>query len=79
MSELETGRQKFMELVRRLDPEVQVVVPTAPSRDVFLISLTKGPQRTFVTVPEDDILDLADDEDAEERFREMLSDAISKL
>ena len=79
MSELETGRQKFMELVRRLDPEVQVVVPTAPSRDVFLISLTKGPQRTFVTVPEDDILDLAEDEDAEERLREMLSDAISKL
>ena len=43
MDELEAGKEKFLELVRACDPEVEVVIPTTPSRSLFLISLTKGP------------------------------------
>jgi hypothetical protein len=36
-------------------------MPVTPSRGMFLISLTKAGQRKFLTVSEDDILDLTED------------------
>ena len=58
MDEMEEGKQKFLEVVKGIDPAVQVVMPVTPSNSMFLISLTKGPNRKFITVPEDDIIDL---------------------
>ena len=42
---------------------VEVVIPVTPSRGMFLISLTKRGQRKFLTVSEEDILDLPEDAD----------------
>lgn len=61
MDEMEEGKQQFLELVKGLDDAVQVVIPVTPSNSLFLISLTKGSSRKFITVPEDDIVDLPHD------------------
>jgi len=58
MDEMEEGKQKFLEIVKVTDAAVQVVIPVTPSNSMFLISLTKGPNRKFITISEDDIIDL---------------------
>ena len=79
MDELEEGKQKFLEIVKELDPSVEVVIPTTPSNSLFLISLTKGANRKFITVPEDDILDLPSEQDILSKTTTMLKDAIGSL
>ena len=61
MEEFDEGKQKFVQVVKSLDPSVEVVIPVTPSRGMFLISLTKSGQRKFLTVSEEDILDLPED------------------
>lgn len=77
MTELEDGKQKFIEMVKAINPDVSVVIPTSPSNGLFLISLTKGNARKFITVSEDDILDLISDdlirEEMEDRARETIA------
>lgn len=79
MDELEAGKQKFLEIVKGVDPSVEVVIPTTPSNSLFLISLTKGGNRKFITVPEDDILDLPNEEDILSKTTSMLKEAIGSL
>ena len=79
MDELEAGKQKFLEVVKSLNSEVEVVIPTTPSNSLFLISLTKGANRKFITVPEDDILDLPNEEDILRKTTTMLQEAIGSL
>ena len=61
MEEFAEGKEKFVQVVKSLDPSVEVVIPVTPSRGMFLISLTKSGQRKFMTVSEEDILDLPED------------------
>jgi hypothetical protein len=61
MGEFDEGKEKFLEVVKGIDPSVEVVMPVTPSRGMFLISFTKAGQRKFLTVSEDDILDLPED------------------
>ena len=63
MGEFDEGKETFLEVVKGIDPSVEVVMPVTPSRGMFLISLTKAGQRKFLTVSEDDILDLPEDAD----------------
>lgn len=63
MGEFDGGKEKFLQLVKSIDPAVEVVMPVTPSRGIFLISFTKAGQRKFLTVSEDDILDLPEDAD----------------
>jgi hypothetical protein len=63
MGEFDEGKEKFLQLVKSIDPSVEVVIPVTPSRGMFLISVTKAGQRKFLTVSEDDILDLPEDAD----------------
>ncbi len=79
MDELEAGKQKFLEIIKALDSAVEVVIPTTPSNSLFLISLTKGANRKFITVPEDDILDLPNEEDILNKTTTMLKGAIESL
>ena len=79
MDELEAGKQKFLGIVKDLDSAVEVVIPTTPSNSMFLISLTKGSNRKFITVPEDDILDLPTEEDIVNKTTTMLKEAIESL
>lgn len=79
MDELEAGKQKFLDVVQSIDATVEVVIPTTPSNSLFLISLTKGANRKFITVPEDDVLDLPSEEDILAKTTTMLKDAIGAL
>jgi len=79
MSEIEEGRKKFLDLVKSVDPAVQVVIPVAPSNSLFLVSLTKGPNRKFITVPEDDIIELPNEEEILTKVTRVVKDAVSTL
>jgi hypothetical protein len=79
MDEMEEGKQKFLEVVQGIDRSVQVVIPVTPSNSMFLISLTKGPNRKFITVPEDDIIDLPHEASIRAKVTKTIKDAIAAL
>ncbi|WP_447972987.1 hypothetical protein [Nitrospira sp. Kam-Ns4a] len=79
MTEIEAGKARFLELVRGADAAVQVVIPVAPSNGMFLISLTKGPNRKFITVSEDDMIDLPNEADILAKVTKVVKDAVAAL
>ncbi|MEP7153001.1 MAG: hypothetical protein ABI856_14930 [Nitrospira sp.] len=79
MDEWEEGKQKFLEVVRGINGAVEVVIPTKPTNSMFLISLTKGPNRKFITVSEDDIIDLPSEVSIRAKVTKTLQDAIAAL
>jgi len=79
MDEMEEGKQKFLEVVKGIDPQVLVVIPVTPSNSMFLISLTKGANRKFVTVPEDDIIDLPNEAGILTKVTKTVKDAVASL
>ncbi len=79
MEEFEEGKQKFLDLVAALDGVVEVVIPTTPSQSLFKISLSKGANRTFMTIHEDDILDLPDVSSVQEKTTTLLQETIETL
>ena len=79
MDEMEEGKQKFLEVVQGIDRSVQVVIPVTPSNSMFLISLTKGTNRKFITVPEDDMIDLPTEASIRTKVTKTIQDAIATL
>jgi hypothetical protein len=79
MDEIEAGIKKFQELVKGLDAAVHAVVPVKPTNSMFLISLTKGPNRKFMTIPEDDIIDLPTEAGILAKVTKVVKDAIATL
>jgi hypothetical protein len=79
MDEMEEGKQKFLEVVKGIDPQVLVVMPVTPSNSMFLISLTKGANRKFITVPEDDIIDLPNEAGILTKVTKAVKDAVASL
>jgi hypothetical protein len=79
MDEIEEGKQAFLELVKSVDAAVQVVIPVTPSNSMFLISLTKGPNRKFITVSEDDIIDLPNEHSISTKVTKIVKDAVGAL
>ena len=79
MEEWEDGKQKLLEMVREVNQVVEVVIPTKPTNSMFLISLTKGPNRKFITLSEDDIIDLPSEAGIRAKVTKTLQDAIASL
>ncbi len=79
MDEIEAGIKKFHELLKGLDAAVEAVVPVKPANGIFLISLTKGPNRKFVTIPEDDIIDLPNEADIQANVTKVVKDALAGM
>ena len=79
MDEMEEGKKEFLKVVRDIDGSVQVVIPVTPSNSMFLISLTKGLNRKFITVPEDDIIDLPHEASIQTKVTKTIKDAIAAL
>jgi hypothetical protein len=79
MDEMEEGKQKFLEVVKGTDASVQVVIPVTPSNSMFLISLTKGANRKFITVSEDDIIDLPNEASILTKVTKVVKDAVAAL
>ena len=79
MGEFDGGKEKFLQVVKSIDPAVEVVMPVTPSRGIFLISFTKAGQRKFLTVSEDDILDLPEDADILKKVTGEVQNAITTI
>ena len=79
MDEMEEGKQKFLDLVREIDSAVQVVIPVTPSNSMFLISLSRGGNRKFITIPEDDIIDLPNEADIRSKVAKVVRNAVATL
>jgi len=79
MDEIEEGKRKFLEVVKGVDAAVEVVIPVTPSNSMFLISLTKGTNRKFITVPEDDIIDLPNESSILTKVTKTVKDAVAAL
>ncbi len=77
--EFDEGKRKFLDVVKGVDGSVQVVIPTKPTNSMFLISLTKGTNRKFVTIPEDDILDLPNEAGVVAKVTKTVKDAVAAL
>lgn len=77
--EIESGKRKFLDVVQAIDGSVQVVIPTTPSNSMFLISLTKGANRKFITVPEDDMIDLPNETSIQTKVAKTIKDALAAL
>lgn len=73
------GTQAFLGLVKEVDAAVQVVIPTAPSNSSYLISLTKGANRKFISVSEDDLLDLVHEPTIRAQVATVVKAAIAAL
>jgi hypothetical protein len=79
MDEMEEGKKKFLEVVQGVDPQVQVVIPVTPSNSMFLISLTKGTNRKFITVAEDDMIDMPNEASILAKVTKTINDAVASL
>ena len=63
MGEFDEGKEKFLQGVKSIDSAVEACITVVPTRGIFLVSFTKAGQRKFLTISEDDILDLTGDPD----------------
>ena len=77
--ELAPAKQRFVELVHEIDAEVSVVIPERSTQDAFRISLTRGSNRRFMTLSEDDMLDLVEDDRAAAKMHATLRREIASL
>ena len=77
--ELEAGKEALIALVKRLDLDVQLVIPTRATNDRFLISLTKGKAREFISIAEDDLIDFQTDTTSQREVEESVKEGLAKL
>ena len=78
MEEIEEAREKFLAMVKEIDPDVKCVIPVRPTNDSFLISFGKGNSKKYVGFPEDDLLDYFEGMRQQE-IRDRVSQIISEL
>jgi hypothetical protein len=78
-NEVEAGKQAFIKLVQELDSQIQVVIPTRATSDHFLISLTKGKAREFISVSEGDLIDLVEIPDIRKEVTTKVQEALKKV
>jgi len=79
MDEFETAKAEFLEMVKKVDPQVQVVIPTTSANSMFLISLAKGKAKKFITVSEDDLVDLTEDDLIRSGIEDQIRQVISEI
>ncbi|MFY9269887.1 MAG: hypothetical protein WAO55_09100 [Candidatus Manganitrophaceae bacterium] len=77
--EVELGRAKFLEVLKEIDPKAEGVVPIRSTNNNFLISLTKGKARKFITVTEDDLIDMVDDDLIREGVETQIREALEEM
>jgi hypothetical protein len=76
LDEIEAGKAAFMELVADIAPDATAVIPTRATSDNFLIALNRAGRRVFITVSEDDLIDLAGEPDVIAEVRERIEEAL---
>lgn len=73
------AKERFVALVHEIDPDIVVVIPERATQDAFRISLTRAGNRRFLTISEDDMLDLVEDERAAAKMHATLRGEIARL
>jgi hypothetical protein len=79
MDEIEAGREKFVEVLKKIDPQAAAVIPIRSTNNNFLISLTKGKARKFISVSEDDLIDMVDDDLIREGVETQIEEALAEM
>jgi len=79
MDEWDEGKKRLTELVRDKASDVTVVIPTRPTGGMFLIALARGKAKKFISVSEDDVIDLVDDHAVETEVMAKVNDALREL
>jgi hypothetical protein len=77
--EVESGKAALLALIAQLDAAVQVVIPVRASNDRFLISLSKDGAREFISIAEDDLLDLEQEPAVRREVEATVRAGLSKL
>lgn len=77
--EIEAGKAALLALISRLDPGVQVVIPVRATNDRYLISLTKGKAREFISISEDDLLDCDQEPTVQREVEATIRAGLTKL
>lgn len=79
MDEAEAGKEAFLALMADVDGSLTAVIPSAATQDNFLIALSNNNGRAMIMVPEDDLIDLAEDDDIALEIREKIVAAVAKI
>lgn len=79
MDEIEAGRAKFLEVLKKIDPAAEGVVPTRSTNNNFLISVSKGKERKFISVSEDDLIDMVEDGEIRESVEDQIREALGAM
>jgi len=79
MDEFAAAKQRFIAIAHEIDPEVVVVIPERSTQDAFRISLTRGAHRRFLTLSEDELLDLVEDAQATAKMHATLRRELAQL
>ncbi|MEW6684260.1 MAG: hypothetical protein AB1451_15290 [Nitrospirota bacterium] len=79
MDEWDEGKARLTDLVRTAAPDVSVVIPVRPTGGMFLIAFARGRAKKFLSVSEDDLIDLVDDHAVETQVMAKVHDAIKDL
>jgi len=77
--EVEDGKTALLALIAQFDPGVQVVIPVRSTNDRFLISLSKDGAREFITIAEDDLIDLEQEPSVRREVEATVRTGLSKL
>jgi hypothetical protein len=77
--ECEAGKAALLALIQSLDPAIQVVIPVRATNDRYLISLSKGKGREFISVAEDDLLDFEADASVRRNVEAIVNAGLVKL
>lgn len=79
MDEVEAGKTAFLKLMVDVDGTLTAVIPSAATQDNFLIALSNDNGRAMIMVPEDDLIDLDEDDDIAAEIREKIVNAVAKI
>jgi len=77
--EIEAGKTALLSLIAQLDADVQVVIPVRATNDRYLISLSKGKGREFISIAEDDLLDIDQEPMARREVELIVKTGLAKL
>jgi hypothetical protein len=77
--EFAEAKARFIALVHEVDPDVVVVIPERATQDAFRISLTLAGNRRFLTISEDEMLDLVEDDHAAAKMHARLRAEVAAL
>lgn len=77
--EVEAGRAALLALIAQLDADVHVVIPVRATNDRYLIALSNGKAREFISIAEDDLLDLEQEPMVRREVEETVRAGLTKL